>query len=184
MGTIVIRPEIIDGALLVVVDPSRRSLAVWKGRRHIDLDDPSGRWHESVSLVPLDTDESWDRQAVIANASLALESTEPPALSDHGHESQDAVVVDVDGLQASWLARAKPWAFALWDGGETVHVFNADGGHRRAVRVPPADLSTLSHLMLDLLALTRREDDDVSIPPALNRGALHQKGASQAAEAP
>ncbi|HXW32444.1 MAG TPA: hypothetical protein VEJ21_05065 [Acidimicrobiales bacterium] len=160
MGTIVIRSEIIDGALVVVVDPSRRSLAVWKGRNRIDLHDPSGRWHESVSLLPLDTHESWDRQAAITSASQALESTEPPALPEGDPASQDAVVrVDVDALQASWLARAKPWAFALWDGGETVDVFNADGARRRAVTVPPADLSTLSHLMLDLLALTRREDD-------------------------
>ncbi|HMK62155.1 MAG TPA: hypothetical protein VK386_00930, partial [Acidimicrobiales bacterium] len=157
MGTIVSRPEIVDGALVVVVGYSRPSLAVWKGRNHIDLYDPSGRWHQSAPPVPLDTHLSWDRQAVISAASLALESTEPPAMAEVRPDTGGATVrLDVEAVQQAWLVRAKPWACALWDGGETVDVFNADGAHRRSVRVPPADLSTLSHLMLDLLALTRR----------------------------
>lgn len=156
----VIRPDIVDGALAVVVDPSRPALAVWKGRDHIDLHDPSGVWHEVAPPLPFDARSDLERDAVIAHAARALEATEPPAPATADVAATGTtVLIDVDDLQGAWMVRARPWGYALWDGGQNVDLFAADGTHRRTVPVASADLSTLSHLMLDLLALIRREEN-------------------------
>jgi hypothetical protein len=155
MTTLSVVPHVVDGALAVVVDDARRAVAVWKGRSRIELHDVAGTWQETVSPYPAGQPGLWTRQEVLAYAADALSALTPrtPPESANG----DGVHVDVEDLQRAWLLRAKPSGYALWDGGETVDVYTAEGTHLRAVRVPAADLSTLSHLMLDLLALARRD---------------------------
>ncbi len=161
MQSISVVPHVVDGALAVVVDDARRTVAVWKGRSRIELHDPDGTWEHTVSPYPAGEPGLWTRQEVLAYAADALSAVAPRPSS--GTSVQSTVNVTVADLERAWLLRAKPSGYALWDGGEAVEVFGPDGTQLRAVRVPPADLSTLSHLMLDLLALARR-DETTAVP--------------------
>ena len=163
MSTLSVVPHVVDGALAVVVDDTRRTVAVWKGRSRIELHDVSGTWQETVSPYPAGQPGLWTRQEVLAYAADALSALAHRAPELPGDD--DRVQVAEDDLERAWLLRAKPSGYALWDGGETVDVYTAEGTHLRAVRVPAADLSTLSHLMLDLLALAHR-DEAASVPRA------------------
>lgn len=156
MQTISVVPQVVDGALAVVVDEGLRTVAVWKGRSRIELHDLHGTWQDTISPYPAGQPGLWTRHEVLAYAADALSAMAPRPESDG--VPAETVTMAVSDLQRAWLLRAKPSGFALWDGGETVEVYSADGVHLRAVRVPPADLSTLSHLMLDLLALARRDE--------------------------
>lgn len=156
MSTLSVVPHVVDGALAVVVDDTGRTVAVWKGRSHIELHDMSGTWQETVSPYPAGQPGLWTRQEVLAYAADALSAVAPRTTDDP--EDDDRVHVAARDLERAWLLRAKPSGYALWDGGDTVDVYTAEGTHLRAVRVPAADLSTLSHLMLDLLALARRNE--------------------------
>lgn len=164
MGAVAVVPEVVDGALAVVVDQSRSALAVWKGQSRIELHDLGGRWSDTIVPQSLAVRSSWDRADVLSRASVALSDvavSPPEATAPHASVATTVRVhVELDGLQSSWLVRAKRWAYALWDGAQSVDVYNADGVHRRAIRVPATDLSSLSHLMLDMLALARRDEPD------------------------
>jgi hypothetical protein len=162
MHTLSVHPQVVDGALAVVVDDACLTVAVWKGRSRIELHDVGGTWQETVSPYPAGQPGLWTRQEVLAYAADAL-SAFAPRTSAHAGDNDDGVHISVDDLQRAWLLRAKSSGYALWDGGETVDVYTTDGSHLRAVRVPAADLSTLSHLMLDLLALARR-DEAAAVP--------------------
>lgn len=170
-----IRAEILDGALAVVVDRSRKALAVWKGRDHIDLYDPTGTWHAVAHRPPQESSANWERKAVIAHSAFALETSGPTGAlrarpsstvatppPEDTRSSESTVHVAVDRLERAWLLRARPWGYAVWDGGGSIDVYGAEGGHRREVQVSPADLATLSHLMLDQLAHMRRHEVAVS----------------------
>lgn len=160
MMALAIRPEIVDRALAVVVDRSRNALAVWKGHDHIDLYDPSGAWHEVFRRPSVEGHHDWERRAVIAQGAQALEATEPPAPAmDAAPSGEQTVQVAVDDLERSWLVRAKPWGYAVWDGDKNVDVYGAEGGHLGEAQVSAADLATLSHTMLDLLGTIRRLED-------------------------
>jgi len=164
MGAVAVAPEIVDGALAVVVDESRSTLAVWKGQSRIELHDLGGRWSEIIVPQSKAVHESWDRADVLSRASVALSEVagSPSSIGTTSAAAGSAtgtVHVEVDDLHGSWLVRARRWGYALWDGKQSVDVYNADGAHRRAVRVPATDLSSLSHLMLDLLALSRGEGE-------------------------
>jgi len=163
MSTLSVVPHVVDGALAVVVDDTRSTVAVWKGRSRIELHDVAGTWQETVSPYPAGHPGLWTRQEVLAYAADALSAVAPRTPDDR--EDDDRVHVAEGDLERAWLLRAKPSGYALWDGGETVDVYTAEGAHLRAVRVPAADLSTLSHLMLDLLALARR-DESAAVPRA------------------
>jgi hypothetical protein len=156
MHTMSVVPHVVDGALAVVVDDARRTIAVWKGRSRIELHDTAGTWQETVSPYPAGHPGLWTRHEVLAYAADALSAIAPRPVRDSRHDG--TVHVAVDDLERAWLLRARPSGYALWDGGETVDVYSSEGTHLRAVRVPAADLSTLSHLMLDLLALARRDE--------------------------
>ena|SRR5579872_6204090 len=158
MHSISVAPQVVDGALAVVFDESRRTVAVWKGRCRIELHHIGGTWHQTVSPYPAGRPGLWTRQEVLAYAADALSAAVPRTSGDTTNDGEDGIQITVDDLQRAWLLRAKPSGYALWDGSDTVDVYTAEGTHLRAVRVPAADLSTLSHLMLDLLALARRED--------------------------
>ncbi|HAM03215.1 MAG TPA: hypothetical protein DCQ30_13470 [Acidimicrobiaceae bacterium] len=161
MGAVGVAPQIVDGALAVVVDEPRSRLAVWKGQSRIELHDLGGRWSEIVVPQPMTVQESWDRADVLSRASVALSEVARPPVSTAttSAPAPETVHVELDDLHGSWLVRAKRWGYALWDGEQSVDVYNADGAHRRAIRVPATDLSSLSHLMLGVLALSRRENE-------------------------
>lgn len=159
MHSISVVPQVVDGALAVVFDESHRTVAVWKGRCRIELHDVGGTWQQTVSPYPAGRPGLWTRQEVLAYAADALSAAAVPRDGvGTPTDGEDGVQITVDDLQRAWLLRAKPSGYALWDGSDTVDVYTAEGTHLRAVRVPAADLSTLSHLMLDLLALARRQD--------------------------
>lgn len=158
METISVVPNVVDGALAVVVDESQGTVAVWKGRSRIELHDLGGTWLQTVSPYPAGQPGLWTRQEVLTYAADALTAIAPPRRRAPMSEDETSIQIAVDDLQRAWLLRAKPSGYALWDGGDTVDVYTADGTHLRAVRVPAADLSTLSHLLLDLLALARRDE--------------------------
>lgn len=158
MHTMSVVPHVVDGALAVVVDESRRTVAVWKGRSRIELHDVGGTWDQTVSPYPAGQPGLWTRHEVLAYATDALSAVAPRSALPAASDGEGTVHITVDDLQRAWLLRAKPSGYALWDGGETVDVYTAEGTHLRAVRVPAADLSTLSHLLLDLLALARRDE--------------------------
>lgn len=162
MGAVAVVPEIVDGALAVVVDEARSALAVWKGQSRIELHDLGGRWSEAVIPQSLAIHESWGRADVLLRASVALTEVagSPPVAAPSAEAAPAGTVhVELEHLHGSWLVRAKRWAYALWDGANSVDVYTAEGAHRREIRVPATDLSSLSHLMLDLLALARRDDE-------------------------
>jgi hypothetical protein len=158
MHMISVAPPVVDGALAVVVDASSRTVAVWKGRSRIELHDVGGAWQQTVSPYPAGQPGLWTRQEVLTYAADALRAVVPPEGRHSTPQDQDGIRISTDDLQRAWLLRAKSSGYALWDGGDTVDVYTAEGTHLRAVRVPSADLSTLSHLLLDLLALARRDE--------------------------
>ena len=163
MGTVSVAPEVVDKALAVVVDERRGTLAVWKGRSRIDLHDLAGGWHDTAIASTLDDHGAWTRPEVLGFARSALVAAPPltadtrPAPEGPGHHG--LIRAETADLHRAWLVRARPSGYALWNGADVVDVFDTHGSHRRAVRVPPADLFTLAQLMLDLLALARRDDD-------------------------
>lgn len=158
MQTMSVVPHVVDGALAVVVDESHGTVAVWKGRSRIELHDLGGTWLQTVSPYPAGQPGLWTRQEVLTYAADALTAIAPPTRPASTSDGEPSIQVAVDDLQRAWLLRAKQSGYALWDGGDTVDVYTAEGTHLRAVRVPSADLSTLSHLLLDLLALARRDE--------------------------
>lgn len=154
MATIEVPPEIVDRALMVVVDGPRRILAVWKGRGRVDLHDLSGTWHETLHPYPRHEEGTWSRDDVLRYAESALESSVPPepSLPAFG----PAVQVEVGALTAARLVRATDAGYALWDGHEAIDVHGAGGTHLQTLRVPPGDLATMSRLMHDVLDLFPR----------------------------
>ena len=160
MGSVSVVPEIVDKALAVVVDERRGTLAVWKGRSRVDLHDLAGAWHDTVVASPVDDHGLWTRAEVLAFARTALGAVPAaPVVSALDALDRRMLQAETADLQRAWLVRARPGGYALWNGTDVVDVFDAGGAHRRAVRVPPADLSTLAQLMLDLLALAHRDED-------------------------
>lgn len=157
MGVVSVAPEVVDKALALVVDERRGTLAVWRGRSRIDLHDLAGDWHDTAVASAVDDHGAWTRPEVLAFARTAL--TAAPPVADPDHPVRPMLRAETADLQRAWLVRARPSGYALWNGSDVVDVFDAGGAHRRAVRVPPADLSTLAQLMLDLLALARRDQD-------------------------
>ena len=157
MGTVSVAPEIVDKALAVVIDERRATLAVWKGRSRIDLHDLTGSWHDTAVASPVDDHGLWTRAEVLTFARTALRAV--PAPESVPPADRGLVQAETADLQRAWLVRARSSGYALWNGADVVDVFDDGGAHRRAVRVPPADLSTLAQLMLDLLALARQEED-------------------------
>ena len=157
MGTVSVAPEVVDKALAVVVDERRATVAVWRGRSRIDLQDLSGTWHDTAQASPLDDHGSWTRAEVLAFAHRALGAVAP--LASDPPADHPMLRCETADLQRAWLVRARPTGYALWNGADIVDVFDHEGDHRRAVRVPPADLSTLAQLMLDLVALAGRAHD-------------------------
>ncbi|MDE3085775.1 MAG: hypothetical protein KGJ77_03325 [Acidobacteriota bacterium] len=152
-----VAPEVVDKALAVVVDERRATVAVWRGRSRIELHDLAGTRHDTAVASPLDDQGSWTRAEVLAFAHRALGAVVPIAPGPPaGHPMLQVETAD---LQRAWLVRARPTGYALWNGADVVDVFDHEGAHRRAVRVPPADLSTLAQLMLDLVALAGRARD-------------------------
>jgi hypothetical protein len=157
MGAVSVAPEVVDKALAVVVDERGGTVAVWRGRSRIDLHDLSGTWHDTAIASPLDDHGAWTRAEVLAFAHRALAAV-PPLAPDPSTE-RPRLRVETADLRRAWLVRARPTGYALWNGADVVDVFDREGTHRRAVRVPPADLSTLAQLMLDLVALAGRDHD-------------------------
>jgi hypothetical protein len=156
MGAVGVAPEIVDGALAVVVKEDRSALAVWKGQDRIDIHDLAGTWRQSVVPAGPRAGGSWAREDVIAQAVVSLgEVSVTPAPGPMA----EGVQVEPDDLHRSWLVRARRWGYALWDGARSVDVYHADGAHRQRMEVPATDLSSVSHLMLEVLAHTRREDE-------------------------
>lgn len=149
MATIEVPLEIVDRALVVVVDGPRRILAVWKGRGRVDLHDLSGTWHETLHPYPRHEEGTWSRDDVRRYAETALADAAPPepSLPAFG----PAVQIDVDALSAAHLVRATELGYALWKGREAIDLYRADGRYLQTLRVPPGDLATMSRLMHDLL---------------------------------
>ena len=168
MGSVSVAPEVVDKALAVVVDARRGTLAVWKGRSRIDLHDLSGDWHDTAVASALDDHGAWTRPEVLGFARSALVAAPPVAAAaasvEDGPGHHGLIRAETADLQRAWLVRARPSGYALWNGADVVDVFDGHGSHRRAVRVPPADLLTLAQLMLDLLALARRDEESPAEP--------------------
>src|SRR5579884_579796 len=135
MRMLSIVPHVLDGALAVVVDDSTGAVAVWKGRSRIEIHDLAGSWQETVSPYPAGQPGLWTRQEVLAYAGDALCSLAPPKGPRSMSRAEEGILVAVEDLQRAWLLRAKSSGYALWDGGDTVDVYTADGTHLRAVRV-------------------------------------------------
>ncbi|HLX88849.1 MAG TPA: hypothetical protein VKR22_10400 [Acidimicrobiales bacterium] len=149
MPVIRIPPEIVDKGLAVLVDEARSALAVWKGRGRIDLYDFSGTWHKTSHPYPREEEGLWSRDDVLGLIAEALASCDPP--KKPAAPTGPTIRVDVDELSAAQLVRARPLAYALWNGRQSVEISSADGLRLRSVRVPAADLLTMSHLMHDIL---------------------------------
>jgi hypothetical protein len=149
MPTIELPPDIVDKALVVVVDEQRSAIAVWKGRGRVDLHDAGGTWHETLHPYPRHEEGTWSRDDVLRYATGALSSASPPAPALPCLGS--SVNIEADALRSARLVRATALGYALWNGDDAIEVHAADGTHLRSFRVPTSDLPTISQLMLDLL---------------------------------
>ena len=149
MAVIRIPPEIVDKALAVRVDEGRAVLAVWMGRGRIDLYDFGGTWHETSHPYSRHEEGLWSRDDVLGAVAETLTSAQPR--STLGSPLRPTIKIDAEELNRAQLVRARPLAYALWHGGESVEFFSGEGMRLRSVRVPSADLVTMSQLMHDML---------------------------------
>lgn len=162
LGTVAIAPEILDGALAVVVDVGKQTLAVWKGRSHIDLYAMAGSWHDVVALGGNEVHGTWARDEVLAQAAAAIDSLvpQPPSPPPETHQ----IRVDIHELHRAWLVRARGNGYALWDGGGVVDVYGPDGTRLRQLAVRGGDLTSMSKQMLGLLAGNADREDPSALP--------------------
>lgn len=157
LGTVSVAPDILDGALAIVVDGDGQTMAVWKGRNRIDLYALDGSWHDVVGLGAAEEHGTWGRDEVLAQAAAAISSLGPrPSSPRPEHED---VLAGVDDLRRAWLVRARANGYAVWDGGQVVEVYGPDGARRRQVGVTAGDLASISKLMLGLLDQIGRQED-------------------------
>jgi hypothetical protein len=152
-----IAPDVVDKAMVVLVDAHHRALAVWKGRGRIDVYDAAGDWHHVTQVHTPDEEGLRCRTDMLGDAASTLVEviersgdTLAPELTGRG------LCFDVDRLMDAHLVRASASGYALWGGGDTVDVYGRDGGHVCWARVACADLPTASQVMVELLALAPR----------------------------
>jgi hypothetical protein len=152
-----IAPDVVDKAMVVLVDAHHRALAVWKGRGRIDVYDAAGDWHH-VAQVHLPAEEGLRcRTDMLGDAATTLvdvigrsEDSLSPERIGRG------LCVDVDRVMDAHLVRATASGYAVWCGGDTVDVYGRDGAHVCWARVACPDLPTASQVMVELLALAPR----------------------------
>jgi hypothetical protein len=166
LNAVSVAPEIVDGALAVVVNETSGAMAVWKGRSRIDLFALDGAWHEAAGLGQAGEHGTWAREEVLAfsvralTAALANTERSPSEPSRSAPApGQNLLRIGVEELRRAWLVRARAKGYTLWDGTGVVGVYDSDGLRRQQVRVTPADLASLSRLMHDLLATAGRGED-------------------------
>jgi len=152
-----VAPDVVDKAMVVLVDARQRALAVWKGRGRVDVYDAAGNW-QHVSQIYTPSEEGLRcRTDVLGDAAATLVEV---LGRSHGRLSPErrgkGMLFDVDRLMDAHLVRATPSGYALWDGIDTVDVFARDGSHVCWAKVACPDLPSASQLMVELLALAPR----------------------------
>jgi len=152
-----VAPDVVDNAMVVLVDAHQRAMAVWKGHGRIDIYDAAGDWHHVSEICTLDEEGLRCRTDVLGYAAATLvdiirrrESLLSPERPGNG------LSFDVGRLMDAHLVRATPTGYALWGGADTVDVFARDGAHVCWAKMACPDVATASQLMAELLALTPR----------------------------
>jgi hypothetical protein len=152
-----IAPDVVDKAMVVLVDAHHRALAVWKGRGRIDIYDAACDWHHVAQVHTPDEEGLRCRTDMLGDAASTL-----VAVIDRSGDSLapertgTGLCFDVDQLMDAHLVRASVSGYALWSGGDTVDVYGRDGEHVCWAKVARADLPTASQVMVELLALAPR----------------------------
>jgi hypothetical protein len=152
-----IAPDVVDKAVVVLVDARRRALAVWKGRGRVDVYDAGGDWHHVSQVHSPDEEGLRNRTDMLGDAATTLvEVIERSGGELSPERTGRGLCFDVERLMDAHLVRATTSGYALWDGGETVDVYGRDGRHVCWAKVACHDLPTASQLMVELLALAPR----------------------------
>lgn len=150
MTAIEISREIVDKALVALVDESRSTVAVWKGRSRIDVHTFGGALLETMRPYTLDEEGTWSRDDVAGYAVAALAMAQPMT-TPTPPAPELTMRVDVGDLRRSRLTRATAHGYALWDGNRTIELYTPNGVRIRAVPLPPRDLPGVFQHMQDLL---------------------------------
>jgi hypothetical protein len=152
-----IAPDVVDKAMVVLVDAHHRALAVWKGRGRIDVYDAAGDWHHVTQVHTPDEEGLRCRTDMLGDAASTLvdvigrsEASLAPERTGTG------LSFDVERLMDAHLVRATVSGYALWSGDDTVDVYGRDGAHVCWAKLSCADLPTASQVMVELLALAPR----------------------------
>lgn len=153
MTTIHVDPTIIDKAMIVMVQPEREIIGVWKGRSRVDLYDFSGEWHEMSRAFARQEEGLWSRDDMLVKVASLVASADPNV---RGLHAASEIAVSVESLCSSSLIRANRFGSVAWDGVNKLTGFAADGTEVCSARVEVGDLPSISQLLRDLLALLPR----------------------------